>query len=114
MANSLVMRERQKEDKRQEYRRSQDEKEKEYVKRMYYERDMQFQNSWNRQERFKKQHEYNDELGLLVHEKVAREALDRKVTENVMGKHNPITNPIQFHIDNPYFLKRMQERKHPV
>lgn len=27
-----------------------------------------------------------------------------------IGRHNPITNPIEYHIDNPYILKKIQER----
>ncbi len=27
-----------------------------------------------------------------------------------MGRHNPITNPIEYHIDNPYILKEIQNR----
>ena len=27
---------------------------------------------------------------------------------NNMSRHNPITNPIEYHIDNPYILKQMQ------
>lgn len=25
-----------------------------------------------------------------------------------VARHNPITNPIEYHIDNPYILKQMQ------
>lgn len=24
--------------------------------------------------------------------------------------HNPITNPIEYHIDNPYFINKMQSK----
>lgn len=27
-----------------------------------------------------------------------------------MVNHNPITNPIEYHIDNPYILKKIQDR----
>ena len=27
-----------------------------------------------------------------------------------MARHNPITNPIEYHIDNPYILKEIQNR----
>ena len=35
-----------------------------------------------------------------------------KAKENVPlpARHNPITNPIEYHIENPYLLKRMQDR----
>lgn len=26
------------------------------------------------------------------------------------GRHNPITNPIEYHIDNPYILNKIQNR----
>jgi hypothetical protein len=45
-----------------------------------------------------------------VQEKAYREALSKRPAEKVVSKHNPITNPIEYHIDNPYFLKRMQDR----
>ena len=25
-------------------------------------------------------------------------------------RHNPITNPLPYHIDNPYFILKMQDR----
>lgn len=25
---------------------------------------------------------------------------------NMVGRHNPITNPIEYHIDNPYILQK--------
>lgn len=27
---------------------------------------------------------------------------------NSLTRHNPVTNPIEYHIDNPYILKQMQ------
>jgi hypothetical protein len=27
-----------------------------------------------------------------------------------IARHNPITNPIEYHIDNPYILKEIQNR----
>jgi hypothetical protein len=30
---------------------------------------------------------------------------------NNIARHNPITNPIEYHIDNPYILKSMQRRE---
>lgn len=29
---------------------------------------------------------------------------------NNVARHNPITNPIEYHIDNPYILKEMQSK----
>lgn len=28
-----------------------------------------------------------------------------------LARHNPITNPIEYHIDNPYILKNIQDRE---
>lgn len=30
---------------------------------------------------------------------------------NHQARHNPITNPISYHIDNPYILKQIQDNK---
>lgn len=30
--------------------------------------------------------------------------------KRVYKLHNPITNPIEYHIDNPYFLKKLQAK----
>lgn len=54
---------------------------------------------------------YGTELASLVHEKALRDSLDVKVQESLANRHNPITNPIEYHVDNPYLLKRMQERQ---
>lgn len=27
------------------------------------------------------------------------------------ARHNPITNPIEYHIENPYILKQIQDNK---
>lgn len=34
--------------------------------------------------------------------------LSSKFEYNKQGRHNPITNPIEFHIENPYILKQIQ------
>jgi len=28
------------------------------------------------------------------------------------SRHNPITNPIEYHIDNPYILQKIQRNMH--
>lgn len=30
---------------------------------------------------------------------------------NSIARHNPITNPIEYHIDNPYILKQIQNKE---
>ena len=37
----------------------------------------------------------------------------RKSNANMggIGRHNPITNPIEYHIDNPYILNQIQHKE---
>lgn len=46
----------------------------------------------------------------MVEEKQLRNS-HVKVEENSRVKHNPITNPIEYHVENPYLLKKMQEKR---
>ena len=71
---------------------------------------MKYQNIMDKQDRIQRQQEYNTQLSTLVHSKIARESLDRMVEEKAPVKHNPITNPIEYHIENPYLLQRMQHK----
>lgn len=44
---------------------------------------------------------------------VERERRQRKSKQfqyNNFTLHNPITNPIEYHIDNPYILKKIQDK----
>ena len=50
---------------------------------------------------------YFTDLDKLVEEK--RRVLPAASTPKPT-KHNPITNPIEYHIDNPYILKKMQNK----
>lgn len=53
----------------------------------------------------------------MEHCSVLKEQMNEKLVErgrkslfnyNTMSRHNPITNPIEYHIENPYILKQMQ------
>jgi hypothetical protein len=71
---------------------------------------MRYRNQKDREDRVHRQQEYHSQLGSLVQSKATRESLDMMVEQRAPAKHNPITNPIEYHIENPYFLQRMQAR----
>lgn len=50
---------------------------------------------------------YFEDLAKIVEEK--RKPKPSQMTPKPQ-KHNPITNPIEYHIDNPYILKKMQKK----
>ena len=50
---------------------------------------------------------YFDDLAKIVDEK--RKPQPVQYTPKPQ-KHNPITNPIEYHIDNPYILKKIQKK----
>ena len=53
---------------------------------------------------------YRIDLQRLVEEKrIANQKKPEPYTEQ--RRHNPITNPIEYHIDNPYILKRLERYK---
>lgn len=61
----------------------------------------------------RKQEQLN--LGLEIQQQIQGEAAKRaqeRMRKEVqqLGRHNPITNPIEYHIDNPYILKKYQDR----
>ncbi len=41
-------------------------------------------------------------------DKLNRKRVSKNWQYNNISHHNPITNPIEYHIDNPYILKKMQ------
>lgn len=53
----------------------------------------------------------HDIINQMEHERVKRH---HKSICNLGGKmkHNPITNPIEYHIDNPYILCKIQDKEH--
>jgi hypothetical protein len=58
----------------------------------------------------KNQEKYQIDLQRLVEEKrIANQKRPEPSTEH--RRHNPITNPIEYHIDNPYILKRLERYK---
>lgn len=64
-------------------------------------------NYQEQQEKIKNKNEYRLDLQKLMEEK--REKEMRKPEPSVdYRRHNPITNPIEYHIENPYILKRLE------
>ncbi len=96
--NSLTTLERQREENMQKILRAQMAKQDEERNRLIFERDLYYQNVREKQERREKQMIYGTELGSMVKEKMVRDSLDRKVEESTVSKHNPITNPIEYHV----------------
>lgn len=43
-------------------------------------------------------------------ERERRQRRSKQFQFNNVSLHNPITNPIEYHIDNPYILKKIQDR----
>ena len=43
-------------------------------------------------------------------ERERRQRRSKKFLFDKVSLHNPITNPIEYHIDNPYILKKIQDR----
>lgn len=43
-------------------------------------------------------------------ERERRHRKSKQFQYNNISLHNPITNPIEYHIDNPYILKKIQDR----
>lgn len=86
------------------------ERQAEEARRLEFERELALRNLQDKEEKRNRQQQYSSELAGLVSTKAARDSLDRKVAESQISRHNPITNPIEYHIDNPYLLKRMQEK----
>ena len=63
----------------------------------------------NNQKRMEMQHLANEVKHQAEEERI-RKARKDYFSINHMGKHNPITNPIEEHMDNPYILKSYQDR----
>ncbi len=77
---------------------------------MEYEKNLDYQKYEEQQEKLKNQEKYQIDLYRLVEEKrIANKKKPEPSTEN--RRHNPITNPIEYHIDNPYILKRLERYK---
>ena len=45
-----------------------------------------------------------------IEDEKAKKARKSTFEYHNIGRHNPITNPIEYHIDNPYILKRIQDK----
>ena len=60
-----------------------------------------------------KENNRNFILGQIEGEKVRKKKLSLFEYNN-QTRHNPITNPIEYHIDNPYILKKLQDTNIPL
>lgn len=77
---------------------------------MEYEKNLDYQRHYEQQEKVKNQEKYQIDLKRLVEEKkIASQKRPEPSTEH--RRHNPITNPIEYHIENPYILKRLEKYK---
>lgn len=52
--------------------------------------------------------QYREELDKLVQAKSPRRKSGLQIVPH--QRHNPITNPIDHHIENPYIMKKIMER----
>lgn len=50
--------------------------------------------------------EYKNDLDKLVEFKSSQNRTDKSPFYDREERHNPITNPIEYHVDNPYILKK--------
>ena len=59
---------------------------------------MEIRRKKEKQERISNQMKYQGELTALVCEKNLKDSLDTVMMGEMTAKHNPITNPIEYHI----------------
>lgn len=53
---------------------------------------------------------HRDEILNQIQEERIRRGRRSVFNYNNLARHNPITNPIEYHIDNPYILKQIQTK----
>lgn len=51
---------------------------------------------------------HRDVIMNQMHEERVKRGRRSIFNYNNVSRHNPITNPIEYHIDNPYILKQIQ------
>jgi hypothetical protein len=88
------------------------ERAREGEERKRYEEQLGWAQAAERQEKLSSQARYQLELCCQVQEKKLRDSIDTELLgSGGQLRHNPITNPLEFHIDNPYLLRQMQQRR---
>lgn len=62
-----------------------------------------------------KQAKYNlgEDIKRQMEDERARKQHKSLYQMNIISRHNPITNPIEYHIENPYFLQKMRNNYCP-
>jgi len=76
---------------------------------MQYEHNLEMRKNMEKQEKIQNQMRYQGELSVMMQEKRMRDSIDIDLmAKSREQRHNPITNPIEYHIENPYILKKMQ------
>lgn len=113
LQHSLSLLQLQKDGKAQENERARQQRQQEYEQRLDFERQLERQRRQDRENRIHNQMKYQSELQGLVEEKRQKELLGRDRSTYSPQRHNPITNPIEYHIENPYLLQRMAQRQAP-
>lgn len=58
----------------------------------------------------KKNYQNMVQMHEVEQERQRRQRKSKQFQYNNISLHNPITNPIEYHIDNPYILKKIQDR----
>lgn len=53
---------------------------------------------------------FRQDIVSQIEEERSRRQRKSKFEYQNIARHNPITNPIEYHIDNPYILKEIQNR----
>lgn len=66
-------------------------------------------NSLEKQTQQEEKEMYRKELDNLMHSKLATKG-PNDPSYRPHDRHNPITNPIDGHVDNPYFVKKIGNR----
>lgn len=105
---TLAFREWQKQQKSFQVEGEKQQKSVEHQQRLEYQRYLQALQMAEKQQKIDNQFKYLIDLQKLVNEKAE---INRKRPEPTVDhkRHNPITNPIEYHIENPYILKRFQQ-----
>ena len=62
-------------------------------------------------ENMRNRQNFRDEMVRQIEDERIRRGRRSLFNYNNVQRHNPITNPIEYHIDNPYILKQIQNQK---
>ena len=65
----------------------------------------------NSQQKSQQMQNYREAMVQQIQEERIRRGRRSLFNYNNVQRHNPITNPIEYHIDNPYILKQIQNQR---